>query len=264
MGQGPANILAGGAVERLRSAGHQVESIRVESGTRYPTEIATGFEIAGALAKQVRMATRQRRFPIVIAGNCLAAVGAIAGLPRGRHGLVWLDAHADFHTPETTRSGFLDGMALAVIAGHCWAGLTAQIPGFEPIATADILLIGTRDLDEAEVARLAHHRISPLHPKRSPADLERLGTEAERLQGKTVCTHLHIDLDVLSSEAVAPANHLAPPGGLALEELIELLSIIRSRCRIGSVTLASYDPSCDPAGRIKEAVLRLLDVIADG
>lgn len=264
MGQGPAYILAGGAVERLRSAGHQVESIRVESATPYPTEIATGFEIAGALAKQVRMATRQRRFPIVIAGNCLASVGAIAGLPAGRHGLVWLDAHADFRTPETTRSGFLDGMALAVIAGHCWTGLAARIPRFEAVATEDILLIGTREVDEAEVARLGQYRLSLLDPKGAPADLARLSTEVERLQRTTVCTHLHIDLDVLSSDTVAPANHLAPPGGLALDELIEILSIIRSRCRIGSATLASYDPSCDPAGRMREGALRLLEVIADG
>jgi len=117
MGRGPEQILGGGAAERLRSVGHQVETIRVESRDAFPLEIATGFELARSLARQVRMATRQRRFPIVLAGNCLASLGVVAGYPPGRTGLVWLDAHADLQTPETTASGFLDGMALATILG---------------------------------------------------------------------------------------------------------------------------------------------------
>lgn len=263
MGLGPGRILAGGAADRLAAEGHQVETIRVEPREPFPTETAIAFETARALARQVRMAIRQRRFPIVLAGNCMAALGAVAGQPRGRVGLVWLDAHADFHTPETTRSGFLDGMALAAAAGHCWTSLTASIPGFHPVRPEDILLLGARDVEEAEQSRLAEHAIVHRDTAGMRADpaavasaVAALGTRAERV-------HLHVDLDVLDPDAVAPANRFAVAGGLTLPELLELVRTLRKGCRMSAATISAYDPAFDRADRMCSAALDLLSTLTE-
>src|SRR5207253_2124442 len=70
-------------------------------------------------------------------------------------GVAWLDAHGDFHTPETTTSGFVDGMALAVAAGQCWRALAAAVPGFEPVLAGRVVHVGGRDFDPGKRDRLA-------------------------------------------------------------------------------------------------------------
>lgn len=262
MGQGPGQILAGGLVERLRVAGHQVETIRVDLRDRFPVEIASAIELARLLAKQVRMASRQKRFPIVLAGNCMAAVGAIAGLPRGRTGLVWLDAHADLHTPETTRSGFLDGMALATVLGRCWAALTTTIPGYRRIPAGDVLLLGARDVEEAERVWIREEGFAWLDAEAMAADRPRMEEAIARLGAETERVHLHVDLDVLDPERVAPANGFAPPGGLEAEELLNVTRVVSSRCRIASVTVAGYDPSLDRGHAVRDAALGLIETLA--
>lgn len=263
MGLGPGRILAMGAVERLTAAGHQVETVRVEPRTPFPTEIGTAFEVARGLARQVRMASRQRRFPIVLAGNCMAAVGALAGLGRGRTGLVWLDAHADFHTPETTRSGFLDGMALAVAAGHCWTTLTGSLPGFHPVRPDDILLLGARDVEEAERARLEDHGVHHRDAAATRADPEGVAAAVAALGERCARVHLHVDLDVLDPDVVAPANRHAAPGGFALPELLELARTLRRLVRVASVTLTAYDPAFDRGDRVCTAALELLCAVGE-
>jgi arginase len=263
MGLGPARILAAGAAERLTAEGRQVETIRVEPRDPFPTETSAAFETARVLARQVRMAVRQRRFPIVLAGNCMAAVGAVSGLPRGRTGLVWLDAHADFNTPETTRSGFLDGMALAAIVGHCWTALTASVPDFEPLRTGDVLLLGARDVEAAERARLEALGVEHRDTADLRADPAAVAASAASLGGRADRVHLHVDLDVLDPDAVAPANRYAASGGLTLPELLEFVRMLRRACRIGAVTIASYDPAFDREHRMCAAALDLLSTLTE-
>lgn len=260
MGRGPEQILGGGAAERLRSVGHQVETIRVESRDAFPLEIATGFELARSLARQVRMATRQRRFPIVLAGNCLASLGVVAGYPPGRTGLVWLDAHADLQTPETTASGFLDGMALATILGLCWTRLATSLQGFRPVSAPDVLLLGARDLEEAELRRIEDLGIYWRDARGLRGDYAGVRAALEELGSRVDHVHLHVDLDVLDPEAVAPANAFAAPDGLRLEEVIGLVGDVHA-LGLGSVTLSSYDPAADPEGRIVDAAISILEAI---
>ena len=73
--------------------------------------------------------------------------------------VLWLDAHGDYNTPETTTGGFLDGMALAMLTGRCWRAMTAQVPGFEPVAEKRVVMFGTRDLDSAGGELLRSSRI---------------------------------------------------------------------------------------------------------
>lgn len=261
MGQGPSHILAGNVEGRLTAAGHQVETIHVGLSLAYPTEIAAAFHTVTAVARQVRMARRQRRFPVILAGNCIASVGAVAGDPGGGTAVLWMDAHADFHTPDTTRSGFLDGMAVSVVAGDCWRTLAATIPGFRPVAPEGILLLGTRDVEKAERQRLRERGAGWLDLEALREDPDSLPPALLVLSRAAGAAHLHVDLDVLDPGVTAAANAFAPAGGLTLAELSSLLAVVTSRCRLASLTLASYDPSGDPRHVIRDAAVTILELV---
>jgi arginase len=134
----------------FRSQGHEVSVETIEPQREFRAEVATQFELYGSLAQHVAEARQNNRFPLILSGNCGATVGAIAGAGNKKLGVIWFDAHGEFNTPETTTSGFLDGMGLAVATGQCWKNLAASIPNFHPLPAERILLIGGRDFDPGE------------------------------------------------------------------------------------------------------------------
>ena len=125
MGAGPEHLLSNGMAGMLAATGREIRSDVLQQTSPFRAEIATAFELFGMLAKRVHEVTASGSFPLVLSGNCNATVGVIAGLagasPKEKEevGLIWFDGHADFNTPETTTSGFLDGMGLAIAVGHC-------------------------------------------------------------------------------------------------------------------------------------------------
>lgn len=156
MGAGPEHLLGHGLADALGAAGRKAPPVTLCSEKVPPAEVATAFELDGLISAQVRAALADGQFPLVLSGNCNALVGTIAG--AGGLGVVWFDAHADFDTPETTTTGFTDGMGLAVAVGHCWQKMAEGVPGFAPVAEEDVLLTGVRDVQPAEEERLAGTR----------------------------------------------------------------------------------------------------------
>jgi len=134
MGAGPLHLLESRLDTQLEEAGHHVtvRTLDLAPGLR-ATEVAAAFELSRAVAHAVAAAISSGAFPLVLSGNCgPAALGCIGGL-SGRPNVFWVDAHADFNTPETTVSGFLDGMALATLTGRCWSHFAQNIPGFAAV-----------------------------------------------------------------------------------------------------------------------------------
>ena len=132
MGAGPEHLLKSGLSERLAKRGHEsaATSIELPTDVFFP-EIQAAFELDRRLASRVRSAIDEGSFPLILSGNCITSVGTIAGVGAPELGVVWLDAHGDFNTPDTTIGGFLDGMALAIVTGRCWQPLAATVPGFQ-------------------------------------------------------------------------------------------------------------------------------------
>lgn len=254
MGRGPAAILAGGLPGRLSRDGHEVEHSRVLVPDRFPTEIATGFAVSGEVSRLVRAAVWQSRFPLVLLGSCLLGAGVVAGLGRKRVGAVWLDAHADFNTPETTPSGLLDGMALAVLTGRCWSNLTATIPGFTPVDPRDVLLIGARAFDPLELPLVETTGIHLLPPR---LDLDQLDRELSFLGERVDAVYLHLDLDVLDS-SVCSANGFSTTGGLSLSDVFTVLAAVHARVPLRASALSAYDPECDRDGTGLAAALSII------
>jgi arginase len=145
MGRGPFFLVEHGIVDTIGASCHSVESVVVESDDSFPTEVGTTFRLLRATAEEVRRAVERGRFPLVLAGNCITTVGAVSGLMPRDVGLIWFDAHGDFHTPETSPSGFLDAMAISIGVGHCWRTLAESIPHYEALPEDRVLLVGARD-----------------------------------------------------------------------------------------------------------------------
>ena len=196
------------------------------------------------------MCRQQGRFPLILAGNCISAVGTVAAFRRPE--VYWFDAHGDLNTPESTRSGYLDGMALSILMGRCWRGLSAQI-GLQPVPEEQIWLLGARDLDPAEEEFLAKSAVRRISAEVALSALP----EVEHGNG----AYLHIDLDVMDS-SVGTANRYAAPGGFSLEGLVTVVERIAERTPIGAAALTAYDPEADGSGSVLRAALQIAERVA--
>ena len=245
-GAGPEHLCAAGLEKHLAAQGHQVDSEVIEPASRnWRAEVQTSFELMRAIANHVRAARTARRFPLILSGNCLSAVGVIAGLGSGT-GVIWIDAHGDFNTPQTTKSGFLDGMTLATATGQCWGELAHSIEGFEPVPENAVVLLGARDLDPGEVSGLARSQIIRLSVEAAKSGLapvlQSISSTMERF-------YVHLDLDALDP-SVGRANGYSARGGFLSDDLQTLLSTVAEHLPVDALTIASYDPSYDGDGAV--------------
>lgn len=257
MGAGPERLLDAGIQRALVDDGHRVFAKIAELPEHaWHAEIESSFELMRMLAREVASAKGHGRLPIILAGNCNTSIGTVSGLDANV-AVTWFDAHADFNTPETTTSGFLDGTAVSILTGRCWKKLAESV-GLTPVPDSQICLIGTRDVDEAEGELLDGARIDVVTPAKVRSDLARvlahMGEHADDV-------YVHIDLDVLDA-SVASANSYAVGGGLTVEDVEHALTLIARQFRIAAITLSAYDPAADSDGAAGAAAIRLVRAAA--
>ena len=253
VGAGPEALIRGGLAERLDRAGHDVRMIPVLA-----PEPANGREIAAVFAlvvqvdRAVAAARESGRLPLVLSGNCsVAAMGALAGLDGGT-AVVWFDAHGDLNTPETTASGFFDGMALSLLLGRCWKEMAARVPGFRPVPVGDVALVGARDLDPGEVSFLREGAVRTISTERGLSDF------LKAVRPRTSSAYVHVDLDVLDP-SVGRANAYAAPQGLTVDEVIQTVRQVAAAVPLGALALTAYDPAFDAEGSVLAAALRIAE-----
>jgi arginase len=264
MGRGPGYLVEHGLPDALAADGHQVSITEVESAVEPAAEIAVTFDLARSIAAAVRAARIADRLPLVLAGNCSAALGVVAGLDPARTGVLWLDAHGDLNTPETTVSGFLDGMALATLTGRCWRSLTTTVPGFAPLPDNRLAMIGARDLDPPEEALSAALGIRRLGPGQLGADRggDGLARAVARIARVADRFYVHVDLDVLDPR-VATSNEFAAPAGLSLRDVQTVVEVAGRSRPIAGAALTALDPSHDHGHRAAEAAIAIARAIAE-
>jgi arginase len=258
MGRGPLRVVAA-AEDALRAAHHEVAITTLEA-SEPRLEVRTAFELCSRLAEVAREAVDAGELPVVLSGNCSATVGLLAALTPRRRGVVWLDAHGDFNTPETTPTGYLDGMALAIAAGRCWTTVAELVPGHAAIADEDVVLVGARDLDPGEREALSRSRVAHL----GVADVRAGGLAAalSPLAARVEAAVLHVDVDVHDPERT-PANCYPAPDGLFPEEVQEIARQVAAGLPLAGVTLASFDPDVDKSGATFAAVRDLVAVLGN-
>lgn len=183
----------------------------------------------------------------VLSGDCAASLGTMAGLQRAglSPGIVWLDAHGDVQTPETTASGYLAGMPLRLLAGYR-PELIAAALGLAPVPEQRIVLAGSRDLDPPEEAYLAQSHITTC----TVADLAGIGLPDGPL-------YLHVDVDVIDPAGL-PGLRFPTPGGPTLAVVAGAINSLRATGRVAAIGLACswFPPGGDAAALLEDFINR--------
>ena len=258
-GLGPDRFFQHGIDRVLEANGHRVAVSQIESQSDFTIEVMTAFELNRLLAHEVGRAIENGFFPMVLSGNCNSCLGTIAGIGPDRLGVVWFDAHGEFNTPETTLSGFLDGMPIAIATGRCWKSVAATIPGFSPVAEENLVLVGARDLDDEEKRQLEQSEINLIHTagRGETEILSSLKAALSTLKSRVNGIYLHIDMDAFEVGGGA-ANHYGATGGMSPEFMLKAIALVKEYIPLQGCAVASYDPAFDSDSGFLEAGLQSL------
>lgn len=234
----------------LPLAGPDWERLRISFPPGRQTEQVAALQLM--LRDHVREAVTEGQRPICVAGDCVAAIGVLAGLRAAGLSptLIWLDAHGDFNTWETTPSGFLGGMPLAMLVGRGEQTILEAL-GTEPLPEERVTLSDARDLDPGEREALAS---SGVHHVPDPADLLTMPLPAGPL-------YVHFDSDILTL-ADAPAMNYPAPGGPPAGLLRALFERLAASGQVAAVSLSAWNPALAGAGRTEALCVSLLDTLA--
>ncbi|MGH2618891.1 MAG: arginase family protein [Thermomicrobiales bacterium] len=255
LGAGPGALLAAGLLDRLRAAGLEVSGpheAHLDPAQREEGRTAPNIGRLGAdTARLVAAARRGGQGALLLAGDDTAAIGVVSGLQQADGagvsiGVVWVDAHGDFNTPETSVSGILAGMPVAILAGLAgplWreaAGLAAPVP------TDRIVLAGTRELDDKESELLRSTDVRVLHAGDLHAE-GRFSGVIDWLAHRCAVLYLHVDLDVLDPRFV-PSASTPSANGLTIDELVQTMSVVLKTGKVAAVTVTSLNPGAGARG----------------
>ncbi len=176
--------------------------------------------------------------PLVLAGNCNSCLGILAAIRDLQPGVVWFDAHGDFHTEATSISGSLEGMSL-----------TLATERFVP--ESGVVLAGARDLDPGEIERVRDRL------RYVPSGI---------LKGDALAAldsvYVHLDIDVLDP-SISPGVNFQGAGGMAVDQLRESLSFVLTRCSVVAMAITNYNPDRDVENRTRNIVVDLVEFIRD-
>lgn len=272
LGRGPRALIDAGLEKRLRAAGITATppvEVVLPDEERVDGPVSANIGRIGRHAAAAIAKARSDGSPVlVLAGDDTAAIGIVSGLqhahsPAASIGLLWFDAHADFNTPETTVSGILAGMPVAILAGLAgpiWresAQLQATIP------TDRILIAGARDIEEREEILLRSTDVRVI-----TADEIKGGgvyqNAVDRLASRADYLVVNVDLDVLDPSLV-PSASTPSPDGLTIKQTARMLNYAMSTGKVAVVAVAGLNPGGRQRGdRSIESTLALLEASLSG
>jgi arginase len=265
---GPETMAGGGLQERLEALGAVVRvseiALTPEQETEYGGWKRLGFAL-GHLGRVVAQNERDGTFTVGLLATCPSMPGMAAGLQRSgptpealRVGLLWLDAHADFNTPETTRSGSLGGMPVAVATGRCLFRMRLDAGLDPPLADRHVVMAGVRLTDPLEQQMLDDSWIEQLTVDDLRALSPAVTRQLDRLSDLTDKIYVHIDLDVLDPREVMGHGNKVP-NGPSSDQLARLFEMVFSRYpKAAAIGFASI-PARDEGGLSLAAVHRMIE-----
>lgn len=207
--------------------------------------------VHGGIRAFVERSASRSGLPVSVAGDCCAAIPVLAGLQHAGLApvIVWLDAHGDFNTADSTISGFLGGMPLAMMTGRGYLTLLKNV-GAHPVLDSDVFLADARDLDPRERELLVASGVNHL----------RLEEVFESLPPSRP-VYVHLDCDVLDS-AVAPAMRYPVGNGPSLGALVALGKRLRDSGRLAALSVTTWDFGSDLSGKTEAACLEMIGAFA--
>ena len=266
---GPSAIRYAGLAERLE--GLAVEHVdlgnvsapereRVSIGDTRARYLDAILDTCDEVATRVEQITQADRVPLVLGGDHSVALGTMVGMARarGRGGVLWLDAHADLNTPDTSPSGNVHGMPLAAALGHGAGMLTRPqwlLPAIDP---ARVALVGVRSLDSGERALIAELGLAVF----TMSDIDRRGLDSVMadaiavVQGENF-VHVSLDLDVIDPQT-APGVGTPVRGGLSYREAHLSLELLAESATISSLDVVEVNPILDIANATGRLAVELV------
>ncbi len=271
---GPSAIRIAGMAARLTELGHKVvdegdivikniEELKVgNERARYLPEIARA---ATAVARKVERIIGLKHFPLVLGGDHSIAVGTVSGIAAFAHsqgkklGLLWVDAHGDINTPETSPSGNIHGMPLAALLGFGAPELTSVGGPTPKVDPANVALVGIRSLDAGEKKRLKEtgvqvHTMSDLDRHGVPSVMKRA---LAQVTAGTDFVHVSLDLDAVDP-SVTPGVGTPVKGGLDYREAHLIMEVIADAGVMTSLEVVEVNPILDERNASAEFAVELV------
>jgi arginase len=271
---GPSAIHLAGLNQGMESLGHKVVETfalgvrsqeMLESGDPNARFLAEITDVCADLADRVEKALTEGHFPVVLGGDHSVAIGTISGIARyyrkkkKRIGVLWVDAHTDMNTPDSSPTGNIHGMPLAVLLGYGPKELV-DIAGTEPaLDPRGVCVFGARDVDsiERKIVKETGVRVY------SMSELDERGTATcareaiERCVDGTVGVHLSFDLDGVDPQH-APGVGTPVPGGLNLRESHLVCEKAASTGKLLGVEMVELNPVIDSENRTGKLAVWLI------
>jgi arginase len=243
------------ALARLAQPGWSVSSGVPSANTDGDDQLARMAAIQAPLVADVAKVATEGGRPVCIVGDCCQPIAVLAGLQRAglEPMVVWLDAHGDFNTHETTISGYVAGMSIAMITGRGNQTLV-EADGLKPLPDTDIILADARDLDPAERELLEKSKVAHL------TDFNEL---VERVSASGRPFYVHFDVDVLDC-AEAPAMQFPVAGGPSVETLRNVAARLHQTGRLASASMNPWALDKDADGRTAAACWSIFNALVGG
>jgi arginase len=186
-------------------------------------------------------------FPIVYAGDCVSVIGVLAGLQQCGVDplLIWLDAHGDFNTGETTPSGFLGGMPLAMLTGRGEQTIVTGA-GLRPLPDEQVILVDARDLDPGEDEAVAASGIVVVSVDRLAHTLP-----------PDAPIYVHVDVDVVTPDDLPAVNYPARDGP-SLAQVRAAMINLAATGRVAAVSISGWNPELPGADIAAAATYQLV------
>ena len=264
---GPSAIRYADLGDRLAGLGFSVKDLGnlrvIEHDERAPRDarahhVAEIARVCEELAQAVERVMRAGALPLVLGGDHSIAMGTLAGVARAGHrpGIVYLDAHADINTPDTTPSGNVHGMPLAVALGIAGAPFPATLRGSADASACAI--VGLRDVDPGERVTIRERGVLAL----TMADIDRLGMAAVMERAIAVASrgdgiHLSLDMDALDPNE-APGVGTPVRGGLTYREAHLAMELLAGTGLLRSIEVAEVNPVLDRENRTAALAVDLI------
>jgi len=220
----------------------------VAGGAGRPRHLDLVRDACAELADSVATAMRSGAFPVILGGDHSLAIGVLAGIARvkGPQGVIWIDAHADLNTPETSPTGNIHGMPMAVALGYAAKYFPPPVFPAPSVGAAHCVFVGLRDLDPGE-KRLLHSRSLTAF---TMSDIDRIGMGKVMERAMEIAADgpasVHVSLDIDSLDPVtAPGTGTPVPGGLSYREAHLAMELIFERGIAHSLEVAEVNPILD-------------------
>lgn len=265
---GPSAIRYAGLKSRLEELSHTVYDHGNIPVPNPEEEVAEGsakrLQIVADICTNIygiaRKCVGRGEFAIFLGGDHSISIGSISAVAREDEsvGVIWVDAHADFNTPESSPSGNIHGMPVAVLAGEGEQKLVDLGHRGRKLHPSQIVQVGLRDLDAVERGRLAGSGISA-YSMRHVDELGMAAVARQALGHLKQRSRIHVSLDMDSLDpSEAPGVGTPVPGGLSYREAHLLMEILGDSGRVTSVDVVEINPILDQSNRTAELAVELV------